>query len=746
MNLFLITMVSQKARSSNAIAVPESPAIPSVASAPSFDLDTATRFLEALDRGHGKGFCFQTFPGNHFSGSWGPLSDKVAQLNKDKGVFVTVSATDGKGRKKTNCTAPRALFLDFDGVQPDAKLLKQLPPVSATVQSRNGKHLYWFLQPGEPLGDLEPALTGLIGFMGADPACKDMSRMMRVPGSVHHKAEPWQTVLIELYPDRRYSIAEVMQRVPASPVNNKPKRLPKQPKPSPVLGRPTESVSLNNIGPRLRKVPKAQQLPWLLSAMAEATEGGRNALLNWIAYEVYRLTAAGVPQEYLEEALTGAAIESGLTQVEATGTIDSAFIAAAADGKGLTRSQKMWRDFERLWGPDSYFNVRDNEAQQAGKPLNYQEAREAFTAHCNKDIEQRRFDSELTSWLESHREHDPIEAYFDGLTVPTVTEAWATIEGLAATMGLKDSHEKMVLARWLTGCVKRTYEPGAMFDWCLVLKGNGGSGKSSFFANLAPVPDAHQTLRAIGANGIDKDDLMKAHKGLMLEIEELDKATRGNDLSALKSLISPAQDSYRVPYAGAVKPHPRRFGIGATVNLSNPLTDDGAGLRRYIVLEVPGGEDEGSTRQAYYSKNREAIWAAAKALYQDGYGCLLTAAERQVEKNRKEDNVDRSGPYARVLEMSPLWAGHFFGPEEALKPGAKGLHLDDIGSLVCPDNPELRGGSKKADVLKALREAGWDNPRVKVSGARVRLWLPAYYPSEQVSGRVSDKQVRHLAT
>ncbi|MHC5897629.1 MAG: hypothetical protein ACYTXN_39430, partial [Nostoc sp.] len=104
--------------------------------------------------------CFQTFDdskgGNKsLVGNWhGSINqatlNRIGTLNsKGAGVYFTVNQTDGQGRTSANIEGINALFIDLDGVEPQN--LDRLPPASAVVQSKNGKHIYWFLNPGQDI-------------------------------------------------------------------------------------------------------------------------------------------------------------------------------------------------------------------------------------------------------------------------------------------------------------------------------------------------------------------------------------------------------------------------------------------------------------------------------------------------------------------------------------------------------------------------------------------------------------------
>ena len=167
------------------------------------DLAAAARFLAALspDIAH----TFQTFDDSKsgakgvtciLHGTFTRRAERLAALNrKGAGVFVMVNRGDNAGRKAINVTGCRALFLDLDG-SPIAPVLDAALPPRIVVESSPGKwHAYW------PVVDIPPAhfsaaQKALALTFGGDPKVHDKPRVMRLPGFLHHKGEPFQSRLV----------------------------------------------------------------------------------------------------------------------------------------------------------------------------------------------------------------------------------------------------------------------------------------------------------------------------------------------------------------------------------------------------------------------------------------------------------------------------------------------------------------------------------------------------------------------
>lgn len=138
-------------------------------------------------------------------GSIANHAETLAALNgRGAGVYFMVNGGDGKGRKSANVRTVRALFLDLDGAPLEPVLDGPLPP-HAIVESSAGRfHAYW-LATGVPLAEF-PALQGAVASrFNGDPKVKDLPRVMRLPGFLHLKGEPFRTRVIELHRKPRYS-------------------------------------------------------------------------------------------------------------------------------------------------------------------------------------------------------------------------------------------------------------------------------------------------------------------------------------------------------------------------------------------------------------------------------------------------------------------------------------------------------------------------------------------------------------
>lgn len=177
------------------------------------DLAEAQRFLDVL--APDEDVTFQTFADTpHLSGKQrlirvlhGRLKDHAAELSRlndlGAGVFFMVNAGDGvlhdgekTCRTARNVVRVRANFVDLDG-SPIEPILECPALPSIVVSSSPGRwHAYW-LMDGEKLTQFRSVQEQLIERFKADKAVKDLPRVMRLPGFLHRKKDPYLVKVVD---------------------------------------------------------------------------------------------------------------------------------------------------------------------------------------------------------------------------------------------------------------------------------------------------------------------------------------------------------------------------------------------------------------------------------------------------------------------------------------------------------------------------------------------------------------------
>src|SRR5262249_32773811 len=185
--------------------VPESERPALTSAARQVDFSPALEFLTLLDPDPNALFTFQTFDDSRTEPKRAHLT-KVLHATRDQlpavwpklallnaggaGVFVTVNRTNGRGRKGSDITRVRALYVDLDGAPLEPVLSSALPPHIVVATSPGKFHCYW-LVGGMPLEDFRGAQEALIDAFGSDRNVKSIEHVMRVPAFMHRKGEPF---------------------------------------------------------------------------------------------------------------------------------------------------------------------------------------------------------------------------------------------------------------------------------------------------------------------------------------------------------------------------------------------------------------------------------------------------------------------------------------------------------------------------------------------------------------------------
>jgi RepB DNA-primase from phage plasmid/Family of unknown function (DUF5906) len=169
------------------------------------DTAEAARFLSLLDPG-ATYFTFQTFDDNKerkdkrfariVHGTLDKCWNELVALNdRGAGVFVTVNETDGKGRTAENIERVRALFNDLDGAPLDPVMQSEQKPHVVVESSPKKYHAYRFTS-GVKLDQFSNLQKALAKQFGGDKSVHDLPRVMRLPGFVHRKSEPFLVQII----------------------------------------------------------------------------------------------------------------------------------------------------------------------------------------------------------------------------------------------------------------------------------------------------------------------------------------------------------------------------------------------------------------------------------------------------------------------------------------------------------------------------------------------------------------------
>ena len=158
------------------------------------DLDEALRFLSLIDpTAQPQDWRYRAIhPDGRAQNANGGLHELQAKNLNGWGAFVVINAG---GHDGASINRVRALYVDFDQVDDHLDRLEKLVDFEPTVivESSAGKHHAYWCMDGVPVAEFSRAQEKLIALLGSDKNIKDLPRVMRLPGYLHTKAEPFKT-------------------------------------------------------------------------------------------------------------------------------------------------------------------------------------------------------------------------------------------------------------------------------------------------------------------------------------------------------------------------------------------------------------------------------------------------------------------------------------------------------------------------------------------------------------------------
>lgn len=217
----------------------------------------------------------------------------------------------------------------------------------------------------------------------------------------------------------------------------------------------------------------------------------------------------------------------------------------------------------------------------------------------------------------------PIKEYLDGLEWDG-KERIETI--LIDYLGAEDNECVRAFTQIiLVAAVTRIYRPGAKFDYCVVLVGPQGVGKSYIIKLLGKEWHSDSLITVKG-----KEAYEQLQGAWILEMAEL-TATKKVDVEAVKHFISKSEDTFRVAYGRHNETFKRQCVFFGTTNDYDFLNDP-TGNRRFLPIVVNGG----GTKNMWDDLTEDEvdqIWAEAKVLYEKG---VTLALSKEIEEKAQE--------------------------------------------------------------------------------------------------------------
>ena len=223
---------------------------------------------------------------------------------------------------------------------------------------------------------------------------------------------------------------------------------------------------------------------------------------------------------------------------------------------------------------------------------------------------------------------NPFKEYLNNLTKP---EDQDYIHELAQTVRVKGGEQEQMLwhlylKKWLVGMVASWISDDVVNNVILVLIGEQGAYKTTWFNYLLPPPLKQYFYTKTNANRMSKDDILTLAQYALVCCEELD-TMRPAELNQLKAAVTMPSIDERAAYAHY---HEHRKHIASFCGTGNntQFLSDPTGNRRWLPFEV-----ESIVSPRDHPFHYEGIYSQALALYKSGFQYWFTKEEIQ-ELNR----------------------------------------------------------------------------------------------------------------
>ena len=291
------------------------------------------------------------------------------------------------------------------------------------------------------------------------------------------------------------------------------------------------------------------------------------------------------------------------------------------------------------------------------------------------------------------------------------------ILGMSVSVQVKGDVEEQILfatylKKWLVGMVAAWIDPGVVNNVILVLIGEQGSYKTTWFNYLLPPELKDYFYTKTNANRMGRDDLLTLAQYALVCCEELD-TMKPAELNQLKAAVTMPSIDERAAYAHF---HEHRQHIASFCGTGNNVQflSDETGNRRWLPFEI---ERITSPREVPF--DYQGIYSQAYALYQEGFQYWFSREEIQ---RLSEHNATFETPRT----AHELISRYLRKP----KPGepSEFLSATDILQLV-GSNPVLKLTTNK--IGRAMTDLGFERMR---TGSE-RGYNVVQYSAEEIKAR-----------
>lgn len=670
------------------------------------------QLLSCLHRGGSYSYWW-TNPGKE--SIWWPVDNPAPIPNGGTNVYFgvhpsRVRKTSEERAKLLDIAAINCLFADFDAKDFNNDIFNALthivgldPQPSVLISSGGGYQAYWLLETTFMLDThddrnrAKQIQRDWVVFVGGDEKAKDLSRILRVPGTQNYKyAEQPAVTLMRADFDRLYNLSalETIARMAQPAVATQPV------KPD-AFDHAMHATHSNGSGLSRDQAYAQKALQNELSTLAQTQAGGRNEQLNRSAFNLGQLVAAGLlTQIEVEQALEYACRTNGLAHDDGSEQCQATIQSGLSAGKATPRKSNpsaipTASNGNGNHGNGSGGNNGNNgnapppiqspgsgspgsQQPSAGKPGSVKR-HTAQTAHVVSELNKRGYTFRLNLCTDTvevngetitdvvaaelrvmsrEAELKPLVAVEDAYIFDASLNAYHPIrEYLTGLEWDGKQHIARLAAYYTSPDPPIVYPDGTqipllnvyLYRWLigavakvmvrgqnamLVLVGPQDIGKSQWARWLCSgIPRYADYFIEAPIEPKERDNDLRLISRFIWEIAELDATTRKADVSALKAFITKHLVTTRKQYGRHDITKPAMTSMIGTVNDSTGFLTDETGNRRFMAVRVDTLDFK------YTGIDVNQVWAEAFARFEAGEPWRLTEPERiiQAQMNKQHE-------------------------------------------------------------------------------------------------------------
>lgn len=207
-------------------------------------------------------------------------------------------------------------------------------------------------------------------------------------------------------------------------------------------------------------------------------------------------------------------------------------------------------------------------------------------------------------------------------------------------LGVEDTeYNYQVMKLFMLGAVARIYQPSHKVDFCMILVGSQGLGKSTLLRLLA----LDDTWFNDSLDSLDGDKAVQSLTGSwIIELAELKSLARtAGGVESVKRFISATQDKIRLPYQRRAEVFLRQCVFAGTTNRSDFLQDE-TGNRRFLIVQTGTNKPTKSLFKPEALEDIKKAWAQAVYIWKNEKPVLVLpeSCREEAEALQQENMAD----------------------------------------------------------------------------------------------------------